>query len=225
MPVVCGIDCGTLRSPSWVAWLDDSQFYLDSYVPTESAPLPALTFLPGDVRCMAIDAPQGLPASGATVREADRDANTPTRRLPQDREALARWTAYRGLIEAGISVFWWVFEQRLAAIPGLSEEMGATMSVVETYPRYMLRRLWPDLVIPSKRRDPIAYVDALYPRIQKRGYVCRSVIRPSVDQVDAMLCALAAERVVRAGGLPSGTVGAPPVADTDARVLREGYIV
>ena len=225
LPIVCGIDCSTLERPNWVAWLTDSQFILDSYIPTDTSPLPSLTFMPVEVACFALDAPQGLPALGADVRKADKDANTPTRRLPYDRGELAKWKAYRGLIEAGVEIFWRAYEGGLADIPGLLGPTNATPAVIETYPRYMIRRMWPDLRIPSKRSAPLEYVDSVYSRIQKLGYVCRSVIRPTVDQVDAMVCALAAERFAGGPDLPAGTVGAPPVADEKGRVLREGYIV
>lgn len=224
MAIVCGVDCSTLHRPNWVAWLDDANFFLDVYVPSETMPLPHLSAMPGEVSCIGIDAPQSLPAVGAPRRAADAAANTPTRRLPQTREELSRWRAYRGLIEAGVSIFWWVYSRRLGTIPGLST--GAeTPVVLETYPRYMIRRLWPEFRIPSKRQRPMDYIEEVYARIQKRGYRCRSAIRPSVDQVDAMLCAMAAEAYGRAGGLPAGTVGIPPEADDDARVLREGLII
>ena len=50
-------------------------------------------------------------------------------------------------------------------------------------------------------------------------------MRPTVDQVDAMLCAIAAEACVAANGLPPGSVGQPPFVDEPAQVIREGYIV
>jgi predicted nuclease with RNAse H fold len=223
--VICGVDCGTLRHPNWVAWLSDGQFTLDVYVPTSKQPLPELSVFPGDVRCIAFDAPQGLPAQGEPVRRADVDANTPTRRLPGDRDELSKWKAYRGLIEVGISVFWWVYKSQLATIAGLPPVLERPTTIVEAYPRYVIRRLWPSLQIPSKRNAPLEYIDTVYSRIQKLGYVCRSVIRPSVDQVDAMLCALAASAYESSNGLPNGTVGDPPVPDEASQVMREGYII
>ena len=55
--------------------------------------------------------------------------------------------------------------------------------------------------------------------------MCRSVIRPTVHQVDAMVCGLAAEVFVTRSSLPDGTVGEPPVADEGGEILREGLIV
>lgn len=224
MTIVCGVDCSTLTRPNWVAWLEDRTFTLDAYVPSRGAPLPALTVKPGRVACVAFDAPQGLPLPGEAVREADRLARTPTRRLPSNRRELDMWRPCRGLIEAGISIFWWCYETSRAAIPGLPEG-SANTTIVETYPRHIIRRLWPDMRIPSKRNDTLAYVDAVYSGIQKLGYLCRSVIRPTTDQVDAMLCALAARAFVNANGLPDGTVGSAPVVDDTGTVLREGFIV
>ncbi len=222
--LVCGVDCSTLARPNWIAWLEEGHFVLDSYLPSSQAPLPVLAVKPGPVGCIAFDAPQGLPRAGEHIRVADKDAGTPTRSLPADRRALENWKAYRGLIEVGISVFWWTYKKKLATVAGMTGE-AHDLVIAESYPRYVIRRLWPSMTIPSKRRAPLEYVDAVYSGIQKLGYVCRSVIRPTVDQVDAMLCALAAGAFVEAGGLPAGTVGAPPVADEEGSVLRDGYII
>jgi len=214
-----------LQSPNWIAWLEDDQFNLDIYVPTAEKPLPTLSVRPGEVVCIAFDAPQGLPRTGEPVRRADIEANTPTRRLPVDRTELSGWTAYKGLIEVGISVFWWVYKSQLATVAGLPPVFDKKTTIVETYPRYIVRRLWPGLEIPSKKSAPMDYIDTLYSHIQKLGYVCRSVIRPSVDQIDAMLCAIAANDYAKNNGPPAGTVGDVPVPDPDANVLREGFIV
>jgi predicted nuclease with RNAse H fold len=174
---------------------------------------------------MAFDAPQGLPAQGARTRSADTAADTPTRVLPATREELDAWRAYRGLIEAGISIFWWAYESQRVAIGGLHPRGAHATTIVEAYPRYAIKRMWPDIRIPSKRNAPIDYVDAIYSRIQKMGFVCRSMIRPTVDQVDAMLCAIAARDYATSPDMPAGSVGVPPVVDPTARVLREGFIV
>jgi predicted nuclease with RNAse H fold len=223
--LVCGVDCSTLTRPNWIAWLDGNHFTLDCYIPTEKKPLPVLTFMPGTVASVAFDAPQGLPAKGARTRTADTKANTPTRALPASREELAAWRAYRGLIETGISIFWWAYENKAAAIAGLHASGTHATTIVEAYPRYVIKRLWPDIRIPSKRNAPLEYIDTVYSRIQKLGFVCRSMRRPTVDQVDAMLCAIAARDFAAATDMPAGSVGMPPVVDHAARVLREGYIV
>ena len=169
---------------------------------------------------IALDAPQGLPGVGRTRRAADAQARTPTSALPADRTALATWKAYRAFIEAGIEIFWAVHKSG-GSVDGLGAGTGPLFC--ETYPRYVLRRLWPELEIPSKRKAPLAYVDAVWSRLKAAGFSCDSTLRPCLDHVDAMLCALAAERSV--DDLPPGTVGDPPVVDADERVIREGYIV
>lgn len=225
MALLCGIDLGSLRTLGYVAWLEDGELLLDVYTPTLEAPLPAS---PGGwpPSFIAIDAPQGLPARGARARRADLEAKAPTKILPADREALASFRLYVGLITAGIEVFWSVHERELASIFGLVPLGDAGTTVCETYPRYVFKQLFPGVPIPSKRKDPFAYVEAVWPRIQSLGYSCPSVLRPGVDHLDAMLCALSAEACLEEdGALPPGTVGTPPVVDLEGRVLREGYIV
>jgi len=221
MTVVCGIDVGSLRTLSYVAWLADGQFELDVYVPSEHRPLPKEPAGWEPASHFAIDAPQGMPALGAHCRLADTEANTPTRRLPNDREHLAIWKLYRGVVEAGVEMFWAMHERRLASIYGLGETAAAPVAM-ESYPRLVIKRMWPGIEIPSKRTSPFTYIDRIWGLIRERGYACRSVVRPTVDQVDAMLCALAAEAASRGEHI---AVGSPPVVDANARVIREGYIV
>ena len=221
----CGIDVGSLSagSLSYVAWLDDGEFLLDVFVPSSAEPLPrppARLWGSHD----ALDAPQGLAAVGERRRQADREARTPTSVLPPTRAGLATSKLYRAFIEAGIEIFWSLHESGEAAIVGLDGPARENV-VMETYPRYVIKRLWPELTIPSKRKTPRDYIDAVWPRIRGSGLSCGSVIRPNVDQVDAMLCALAADAYDRAGGLPSGAVGLPPSVDATERVIREGFIV
>jgi predicted nuclease with RNAse H fold len=222
MPLVCGIDLGSFNTPSYVAWLEDGQLALDSYVATREEPLlaspggwpPAFT---------GIDAPQGLPAVGERSRRADLQAGAPTKVLPRTRAELAAWRLYRPFVEAGIEIFWSLHERELASILGLVPVPGAETVVFETYPRYVLLQLW-GVRPPSKRREPAAYVDFVWSRLREAGYLCDdAVTRP--DHVDAMLCALAAEACLRDDELPAGTVGLPPVVDLAERVLREGFIV
>lgn len=233
--LVGGVDTGSLNTLSYVAWLAGRQFLLDLYQPAAGSPLPVPPPGWGAPVCIAFDAPQGLPVPGELSRRCDREANAPTRRLPVNREELARSRLYKGLIEAGIEIFWAAHERGLAVVAGLgpgpapgtsfaAPAAGVTV-ICETYPRLVIRRLWPDLAIPSKRHSPLVYIDAVWGRIRQAGYTCPGVARPTVDQVDAMLCALAAAALVEAGGPPPGTVGAPPVADPAARVLREGYVI
>lgn len=223
--LVCGIDVGSLRTLSYIAWLDRQRFVLDLYIPSIAQPLPLPP--PGYDRPLYIgfDVPQGLPASGNRRRVADVEANTPTRVLPADREQMRTSLLYKGLIEAGVEIFWTAYEQRLATIAGLPAATPPTTTIFETYPRFLIKTLWPGMPIPSKTRAPLDYVNLIWDQIQAAGYSCASVLRPAVDHVDAMLCALAAEAHIMRGGDLSGAVGIPPTIDHEARVIREGYIV
>ena len=206
MTVVCGIDVGSLRTTAGVAWLADGAFWLDAYVPSAAFPVPAPPSALEAAVCFALDAPQSLPVAGSKRREADRLANTPTRLLPTRRVEVAAMRAYGPFVEAGLTLFW---EAHLRSLP-----------VVETYPRFVIRTLWPELKIPSKRRDSKRYIAEIWARIRTLGYSSRP---PGThDEIDAMLCALAAE------AFASGThvqVGAPLLVDPDDNVLREGFIV
>ncbi len=222
----CGIDVGSLRTPSYVAWLREGEFRLDMYLASERAPLPPPP--PGwpAADCVALDAPQGLPLPGEHQRHCDREAATPTRRLPGSRAAMAKARLYAGLVEAGVNVFWWVHERGLGHIAGFSEVRGWPPTVCETYPRFVLRRLGLAVRdIPSKRQAPLDYVEAAWGLVRGLGYRCPSVTRPTVDQVDAMLCALAAAAWWNVSDPRRCTVGAPPIADVVERVIYEGYIV
>ena len=201
---VCGIDVGSLSTPADVAWLDGSRFVLARYVPSAAAPLPSPP--PGlqPATRYALDAPQGLPARGSPRRAADADANTPIRVLPAHRRDVA--PVYPEFVEAGLAIFW------------TAHRLGAP--VLETYPRFVIKTLWPELTIPSKRREPRRYVAELWARIRSLGYTSRP---PGThDEIDAMLCALAAE-AFEAGSYVQ--VGSPLLVDEAEGVLREGYIV
>ncbi|GMA61691.1 DUF429 domain-containing protein [Alicyclobacillus fastidiosus] len=230
MSLVGGVDCGTERTVSTIAWLDTETkaFQLDAYIPSVVTPLP--TYPSKDVSCVGFDCPQGLPIIGQKTRLADRQANTPTRSLPQTRhDLLNNHVLYRGLIQLGVSVFWNVFENEQAVIYGLNA-IDAPPSynkplIFETYPRFALDTLFglksSIKYIPSKRKTPIEYIDLVWHRIQRLGYTCSSIIRPTVDQVDSMLCAIAAEDVVRGSCVK---VGREPFIDTEDRIIREGFI-
>jgi hypothetical protein len=222
---VCGVDVGTLQSLSYVAWLRGEEFVLDVWLPSAEAPLPPPPPGFAEPAYVGFDAPQGLPGEGRNPRQADLAAKTPTKRLPRDRNELADWKLYHGLIEAGVEIFWSIWEQRIATVLGLPSVPGRKTTVFETYPRYLIRLLWPDMRIPSKRKSPLEYIKTVWGRIEQMGYRCDSVVRPVVDHVDAMLCALAARTCMRKNGLPAGTVGIAPQVDEEKRVLREGLIV
>lgn len=201
---VCGIDVGSLTTPADVAWLEGSHFVLDRYTPSAAVPLPEPPVHVAPASVYALDAPQSLPAAGAVRRIADREANTPTRALPASRGEIA--PVYPEFIEAGLTIFWAAHERGLP--------------VVETYPRFAIRTLWPELRIPSKRREPRRYVAELWARIRALGYTSRPPA--SHDEIDAMLCALAAEAYAAGSHLQ---VGVPAAVDEHDRVLREGFIV
>ena len=226
MALVCGIDLGSWKTLSWVAWLEDEgRFLLDVYRPTPERPLPdSPSGWPPAF--FGIDGPQGLPVPGERTRRADREANVPTRSLPVTRAEMATWPLYRSFIETGVELFWAVHQQELASVLGLVPVPDGEGVVFETYPRLVFTRLFPGVKLPSKRKDPFAYIETVWDRLQGAGYSCEGVVRPGVDHCDAMLCALAAEACLREDGrLPAGTVGLPPVEDPDEHVLREGYIV
>jgi hypothetical protein len=222
MALVCGIDLGSFQTPSYVAWMEDGEIVLDSYLASPEQPLPPA---PGGWPAVftAIDGPQGLPVPGQRTRRCDREARVPTKSLPTTRAELASWPLYRPFLVAGVELFWSVQEQETASVLGLVLVPEAGV-VCETYPRYVASRLWPGLKLPSKRRAPATYIDVVWSRLQEAGYSCSSEIsRP--DDVDAMLCAIAAEACLVADGLPEGTVGEAPVVDVGERVIREGFIV
>ncbi|HVB09124.1 MAG TPA: DUF429 domain-containing protein [Bacillota bacterium] len=221
---LCGIDVGSLRTPSYVAWLREGEFTLDMYVPSERRPLPAPPAGWPAVDCVALDAPQGLPTPGEKNRHCDRAAGTPTNSLPGSRPEMAERRLYAGLVEAGVSIFWWVHTRGLGRIAGFSEVRDPPPVVCETYPRFVLRRLGLT-EIPSKRKTPVAYVDAAWGLLRDLGYRCPSVVRPCDHQVDAMLCAVAAEAWHNASDPYQRTVGVPPIADVVERLIYEGYIV
>ena len=225
MSLVCGVDVGSLRSLSYIAWLQEQRFVLDLYIPSIETPLPSPPFGHEQPEYIGFDVPQGLPEVGCARRVADEKANTPTRKLPGSREELHNWLLYKGLIEAGVDMFWAIYSQGLASIAGLASSATAATTVFETYPRYVIKCLWPGMHIPSKRQSPLKYVDIVWGRIQAAGYSCDGVVRPAVDHVDAMLCALAAEAHLKRGGSLEGAAGIAPALDIEDRVLREGYII
>lgn len=212
MTFVCGVDVGSLKTPAYVAWLEEDVFELDAYQPTTEQPLP----LDRRTAVFALDAPQGLPLEGRSRRAADRDAKTPTSVLPTVRAEIALMRAYGPFVEAGITIFWEAQRNGLAAVPGLT---GSGPALLETYPRFTIRRLWPDLrPIPSKRKAPRAYVAELWARLQALGL--RGPEPHRHDQIDALLCAVAGRSWASGEAVE---VGEPPLLDGD--VLREGLIV
>jgi predicted nuclease with RNAse H fold len=211
--LVCGVDVGSLRTPAYAAWLDGCSFERETYVPTPERPLPD-RYVPS---AFALDAPQGLPRPGRTRRAADVGAKTPTSVLPAERSAVASMLAYGPFVDAGLTIFWEANARGLACVPGLG---GAGPPLLETYPRFVIRTLWPGFAIPSKRKEPRRYVDELWPRLQELGLAGPEPVRH--DEIDALLCALAGRAWTEGAALE---VGEPPEADRAGGVIREGYIV
>jgi hypothetical protein len=120
-------------------------------------------------------------------------------------------------VEAALTIFWEAHTRTLARIPGLA---GAGPALLETYPRFTIRSLWPALAIPSKRREPRRYVDELWPRLQGLGLDGPAPTRH--DEVDALLCAIAASAWLERRAVE---VGEPPELDAPGSVVREGFIV
>jgi catechol 2,3-dioxygenase-like lactoylglutathione lyase family enzyme len=135
--------------------------------------------------------------------------------LPADLEALQTWRLYRGPIEAGLVLFAALRVSGLG-IPGLTEGVPAA---IETYPQAVARRLWPEHPLPVKRRDPVGFAAEVARRLRSAGHRSE-VASVTVDQADAMLCAIAAEAWVEGR---ADLLGAPP--EYDGSVLREGFIV
>jgi predicted nuclease with RNAse H fold len=216
---VCGIDVGSLRTPSAVAWLSDSELRFTAYVAGADRPLPDPPDGLPPVVCFALDAPQGLPSGDEPRRSADRAANTPTRVLPRRRADVPSMPAYAAFVEAGLTIFWEASQRGLAKLDGAPA--NGVPTIVETYPRFVIRTLWPELSIPAKRKEPQRYVAEIWPRMEALGYA--AAVPPATHhEVDAALCALAARTWAR--GL-AVEVGASPRVDATERVLREGFIV
>jgi len=93
-----------------------------------------------------------------------------------------------------------------------------------TSPASRIQRLWPELAMPWKRKDPTAYAAVLTRLLRDKGYVWRDDVVLQVEPVDAMICGIAAPACLAGDGLPEGTVGGPKL-DTAHSVLREGYVV
>lgn len=216
----CGIDMGSLNSLSYVAFLYKRRFFLDLYQPSCDNPLP-LSIFNNPIACYAIDAPQGLPSKNNKRRLCDKEAKTPTSVLPVDLASLETWKLYGGLVRCGISIFWSIHERKIGKILGLDGPDDVPI-IVETYPRKTALQLGLSH-LPSKRKDPLAYVDYIWSFLKRHGYQCDSVVRPCVDHIDAMLCAIAAEA---ATGIDTFVkLGREPQIDIHEPVLREGFIV
>ena len=111
--------------------------------------------------------------------------------------------AYGPFVEAGVSVFWEARRRGLAVVAGLG---GSGPVLLESYPRFVIRQLWPELrPIPSKRKAAADYVAELWARLCALGLAGRRPRRH--DEIDALLCALAARSWLRSEAVE---VGEPP---------------
>lgn len=217
---VLGIDAGTFSSPSWLAFLRGRRFTLSIHQFTASD-VSLLWLRDGEVRYVAVDALQGLPRRGEKVRLCDKLVRAPTKKLPHTLKELnekrfvdGRRIPYAGLIQLGCSLFW---ENRdhLYGLP------GSTGRLCETYPHYVFRTLGGEAPAP-KRKHPVTYVRQVYGAIKRWGYICEGVELASVDQCDAMLCALAALALSQGEGRYQ-RIGLPP--EEEAELIREGYVI
>ena len=207
---------------SYIAWLKGPLFLLDLYRPTMDRLLPDSPKNVEDVQCYAIDAPQGLPKIGRKRRLCDELAQTPTRVLPQTLRELENWKLYKGLIEGGVKTFWGIYNSKTIKVFGLNDQYEMPVAM-ETYPRKVAERLGLGRV-PSKKKEPVNYMEYAWGFLKSLGYQCESVIRPALDHVDAMLCALAAQAFVD-GQEHWEALGEKPFPDEGAAILREGFIV
>jgi len=221
---VCGIDLGSFKTKSHVAWLEDRQFYFDVYIPSKEKPLPTIPYNISLSTHFAIDGPQSLPAIENKRRECDRLANTPTSILPKNRQELSTWKIYKPLIECGIEVFWSAHKNGIASIGGFEESNSELPIIIETYPRYIIKRLWGKHTIPSKRKAPIEYVNNYMSLIKSLGYSLDESKILAPDYIDAMLCAIAAEDYLHSDANCLGKVGTPLSIDEEHQIFREGYI-
>ncbi|MCY0885805.1 MAG: DUF429 domain-containing protein [Firmicutes bacterium] len=218
-----GVDVGSLQTPAYVAWLTGSGLLcFDGYVPDVRHPLPVPPAGWARPTAVALDAPQDLPAGGRDRRAADAAAGTPTGRMPAGRLQLQQQSLYRELIAAGVDLFWAVYIRGSGRVPGLAAMAPARGSLVlETYPRKVLRKLLPSgIPLPSKRKQTARYIDLAWTVVRRQGCWAPGVVRPTVDQVDAALCALAAR-----GAGSWRWLGLPPRPDCREQGLREGYIL
>lgn len=176
MALVCGIDSGSAKTFSYVAWLDTETkgFVLDTYLPDLDGGKVLPTFSRGTPTYIGIDCPQGLPAqnAGRLCRMSDQAAKTPTKRMAFTRDELESGNLYgRELVRLGIDLFWTLYSTKQAAIYGLANgEVDSTHKLLsvafETYPRFALERLFglkPSIKnIPSKRKDPVHYMEKIW---------------------------------------------------------------
>ena len=221
---VCGVDLGSFKTPSYVAWLVGKEFHFDLYLASKDKPFPPLPSGISIPTHIAFDGPQSLPLIGNKRRECDKGAKTPTSVLPLTREELKDWKLFKRLIECGVEIFWSIYEKNLASIAGLNSNRNSKLIIMETYPRYIIKRLWPEESIPSKTKTPIEYIRKFSTLIKKKGYKFKPPGVMTHDYVDAMLCAITAKDYLKTNGNSAGKVGSNLFVDLDEKIEREGFI-
>ncbi|MCW8996056.1 MAG: DUF429 domain-containing protein [Psychromonas sp.] len=204
--------------------MEGKEIYFDLYLPSKEKPFPPLPRGLSIPTHIAFDGPQSLPAIGNKRRECDKLANTPTRVLPSNRKELKSWKMYKQLIECGIEIFWNIYRKNLAAIAGLNDNSNSELVIFETYPRYIIKRLWSGEEIPSKSKAKSEYIKKFSTFIKRKGYNFEENKVTSHDYIDAILCAIAAEDFLKSDGNSAGKVGNPPEVDNKENILREGFI-
>lgn len=220
----CGVDLGSFKTPSYVAWLEGKQFHFDLYLASKDKPFPPLPRGISIPTHIAFDSPQSLPDIGNKRRECDKGSKTPTSVLPLTREELKDWNLFKWLIECGVEIFWNIYQKKLASIAGLNNDSNSKLIIMETYPRYINKRLWPEESIPSKSKAKSEYIKFFSALIKQKGYNFEKNKITSHDYVDAMLCAIAAEDYFKTNVNSAGKVGKSLTVDNKEKILREGFI-
>ncbi|WP_411348670.1 DUF429 domain-containing protein [Paenibacillus sp. WLX2291] len=230
-----------IKNYSVIAWLDSDKqtFLLDAYSPTPTTPLPSS---PNNsaIGFIGFDSPQGLSSQGKIIRDCDKNAKTSTSKIPSSRGLLSKTTLYKGLIEVGIDIFWNCHSNQIANIYGLNQSKfdQEKPTIFETYPRYVIRKWLSNRLnnmkfyilfkdhITHKRAYPSRYVDYVWEGLKFLGYTCPGVHRPSIDQLDAMLCAVVAQHLSTASNFQlTNSVGLKPIINNKDKVFHEGFIV
>ena len=109
-----------------------------------------------------------------------------------------------------------------ARIHGLGEKEKGIV-IIETYPRKTADMLGL-APLPSKRKEPLIYIHHVWGFLKSIGFRYSAVVTPSVDQVDAMPCAIAAQAYT-VGGTCWKAMGSAPFIDLGNEVIREGFII
>lgn len=95
---------------------------------------------------------------------------------------------------------------------------------METYRRYLIRRLWSALKIPFKKKEATTYMEVLSSFLRQTAHIFpKGTIQ--VDRVDAMVCVSGAEGCLDSDLLPNAAIGRVPDIGRSGPILREDNIV